>query len=160
MNSSDWMRFTSLAGMGGRLLARQNGAGLGAAESITEEAGRVAGMCQESAVDSRCVAILSSVGRELGLLAGDDSKSSDGSDAGSNRGAPGEHTSMHDRARYSMRAHEHEDKRAKGMQLPWDVDGGGVEGLVGAQEQAGGGRVARAAAISSRIICLTASWGG
>ena len=38
VNSSDWMRFTSLAGMGGRLLARQNGAGLGLAEGIMEEA--------------------------------------------------------------------------------------------------------------------------
>ena len=46
------------------------------------------------------------------------------------------------------------------MQLPWDIDGGGVEELVGAQELAGGGRVARAAAISLRIICLTASWDG
>ena len=92
VNSSDWMRFTILAGMGGRLLARQNGAGLGLAEGITEEAGRV-GMCQESAVDSHYVTVLGSADRELSVLADDDSKGSDESEAGSNRGTPGEHTS-------------------------------------------------------------------
>ena len=76
VNSSDWMRFTILAGMGGRLLARQNGAGLGLAEGITDEAGRV-GMCQESAVDSHYVTVLGSADRELGVLADDDSKGSD-----------------------------------------------------------------------------------
>lgn len=107
------MRFTSLAGMGGRLLARRNGAGHGLAEGITEEAGRV-GMCQESAVDSHYVTVLGSADQELGVLADDDSKGSDESEAGSNRGTPGEHTSMHDSARYNMRAPEHEDKRARG----------------------------------------------
>ena len=46
------------------------------------------------------------------------------------------------------------------MQLPWDVDGGGVEELMGAQELARGGRVTRAAVISLQIICLTSSWDG
>ena len=53
-------------------------------------------MCQESAVDSHCVAVLGAAGRELGELAGDDSKGSDESDAGSNGGAPREPTSVHD----------------------------------------------------------------
>ena len=113
MNSSDWMRFTSLAGMRGRLLVRQNEAGLGAPDGKTEEAGRVAGMYQESVVDSHSVSF-SAAGQELGVLAGDDSKGSDESDAGSNGGTPGEHTSVHDKARYNMRAPEHEDKRARG----------------------------------------------
>ena len=108
------MRFTSLAGIGGRLLARRNGAGLGTPEGITEEAGRVAGMCQDSAVDSHCVAVLGAAGRELGVLAGDDSKGSDESDAGSNGGVPREPTSVHDKARYNMRAPEPEDRRARG----------------------------------------------
>ena len=68
-----------------------------------EAAGRV-GMCQESAVDSHYITVLGSADRELGVLADDDSKGSNESEAGSNRGTPGEHTSMHDSARYNMRA--------------------------------------------------------
>ena len=71
------------------------------------------GMCQESAVDSHYVTVLGFADRELGVLADDDSKGSNESEAGSNRGMPGEHTSMHDSARYNMRAPEHEDKRVR-----------------------------------------------
>ena len=45
--------------------------GLGVADDIAEDAGCVAGMCQESAMVSSCVAILGSAGQEIGVLWGE-----------------------------------------------------------------------------------------
>ena len=59
-------------------------------------------------------AVLGAAGQELGVLVGDDSKGSNESDAGSNGGAPREHTSVHDKARYNMRVPEPEDRRVRG----------------------------------------------
>ena len=79
--------------------------GLGAADDITEDAGWVAGMCQESAVVSKCVAVLGSADQEIGALVDGGSRGSDEIETGSNGGVPG------DRAGDNMRASEHEIKR-------------------------------------------------
>ena len=44
--------------------------GFGTAGDITEDAGWVVGMCQESAMVSNCVTVLGSAGQEIGVLWG------------------------------------------------------------------------------------------
>ena len=49
-NSSAWMRLTSLAGTGGRLLARRNGGVAVAAVAVVDAAGRASRDCQVGVV--------------------------------------------------------------------------------------------------------------
>ncbi len=87
-NSSAWMRLTSFAGIGGRLLARQNGGGVARGVSAAKDVGREdRSLCQVGAVDCGMVDRAMRAGKGLGALVEEESRWTEEMDKGS---APGE----------------------------------------------------------------------